>query len=86
MFSGHSRIDHVIRCPLHFQGRQFCQNYYCQKALRVQESKQEVTKVVSFVIKAQAALVGRLSLSVGWKNGPERGLKIVSFYLSLPVI
>ena len=24
-------------------------------------------------------LVGRLSLSVGWENGPERGLKTVSF-------
>ena len=26
------------------------------------------------VIKALTALVGRLSLSAGWKNGPERGL------------
>ena len=30
-------------------------------------------------IKAQKALVGRLSLSVGWQNGPERGLQTVSF-------
>ena len=31
------------------------------------------------------ALVGR-SLSVGWANGPERGLSIVSFNPRLPVI
>ena len=30
-------------------------------------------------IKAMTALVGRLSLSVGWKKSPERGLKTVSF-------
>ena len=30
-------------------------------------------------IKALTALVGRLSLSVGWENGPEQGLKPVSF-------
>ena len=30
-------------------------------------------------IKALTALVGRLSLSVGWKNGPEWGLKTVLF-------
>ena len=35
-------------------------------------------------IKALIALVGRLSLNVGWENGPERGLKkIVSFNLYL---
>ena len=30
-------------------------------------------------IKALTALEGRLSLSVGWKTGPERGLKTVTF-------
>ena len=30
-------------------------------------------------IKAPIALVGRLSLSVGWENGPELVLKTVSF-------
>ena len=30
-------------------------------------------------IKALTALVGRLSLSPGWENGPEWGLKTVSF-------
>ena len=29
--------------------------------------------------KALTALVGQLSLSVSWKNGPERGLKMFSF-------
>ena len=28
----------------------------------------------NWTIKALTALVGRLSLSVGWHNGPERGL------------
>ena len=37
-------------------------------------------------IKVLIALVGRLSLSVGWENGPELGLKTVSFNLKLPVI
>ena len=37
------------------------------------ERKLEVT------IKALTALVGRLSLSVGWENSPERGPNIVSF-------
>ena len=41
------------------------------------ESKQEVSSF--FNIKALTALVGRLSLSVGWENGPGQGLKIVSF-------
>ena len=30
-------------------------------------------------IKALTVLVGRLSLSVGWENGPEPGFKTVSF-------
>ena len=30
-------------------------------------------------VRALTALLCRLSLSVGWENGPERGLKIVSF-------
>ena len=31
------------------------------------------------LIKALTALEDRLSLSVGWENGPERGRKSVSF-------
>ena len=31
------------------------------------------------IIKALTALVGELSLSVGWENGLERGLKTGSF-------
>ena len=31
------------------------------------------------MIKALTALVGRLSLSVGWENGLERGVKTVTF-------
>ena len=38
-------------------------------------------KINAYVIKVLIALVGRLSLSVGWENGPERGLKSVSFNL-----
>ena len=34
-------------------------------------------KIIS--IKALTALVGQLSLSVGWENGPEQRLKTVSF-------
>ena len=30
--------------------------------------------------------MGQLSLSVGWENGPEQGLKTVSFNSELPVI
>ena len=30
-------------------------------------------------IKALTALMGLLSQSVGWENGPERGLETVSF-------
>ena len=46
----------------------------------MQECKQEVIKGEPyFVIKA---LVGRLSLCVGWEKGPER---TVSFNLTLPV-
>ena len=33
--------------------------------------------ILKEIIKALTALVGRLSLSVGWKHGPERGLKTV---------
>ena len=32
-------------------------------------------------IKTLTALMGQLSLSVGWENGPERGLKTVIFYM-----
>ena len=32
-------------------------------------------------IKALSALVGRLSLSVGWENGPERELKTVTLFI-----
>ena len=38
------------------------------------------------MIKALTALVGRLSLSVGGENGPEQGLKTVSFNSEVPVI
>ena len=37
-------------------------------------------------IKALIALVGRLSLIVGWENGPEHGLKTASFNPKLHVI
>ena len=37
-------------------------------------------------MKALIALVGRLSLSVGWDNVSERGLKTVSFNPQRPVI
>ena len=37
-------------------------------------------------IKALTALVGRVSLSVGWENGPERELKTISFNSYFPVI
>ena len=39
-----------------------------------------------FEIKALTALVGRLSLSLGWENGPERGIKTVSLNPILPDI
>ena len=32
-----------------------------------------------YLIKVLAALLGLLSLIVGWENGPERGRKTVSF-------
>ena len=32
-------------------------------------------------IAKMTAVMSRLSLSVGWENGPERGLKTVSFNL-----
>ena len=35
-------------------------------------------------IKVLRALVGQLALSVGWENGPEWGLKTVSFNPYLP--
>ena len=38
------------------------------------------------IIKALTALVGRLSLSVGWENGPKQGLKTVSFNPLFPVM
>ena len=37
------------------------------------------------IIKALMALVGRLSLSVGWENDPQRGLKTVALNSWLPV-
>ena len=45
----------------------------------MERSKWEITKVVLFIIKAPTALVDQLSLNVGWENGPEEGLKTVSF-------
>ena len=45
-----------------------------------EKTKQRITKIVSLIIKALTALVGRLALSADWEvNGPERGLKTVSF-------
>ena len=32
--------------------------------------------------KALTALLDRFSLSEGWENGPERGLKTISFTLN----
>ena len=37
------------------------------------------TDLLQKAIKALTALVGRLSLSVGWENDPERGFRTVSF-------
>ena len=42
--------------------------------------------LVSYTVKSLIALVGRLSLNVGWENDPERGHKTVSFNPKLPVI
>ena len=39
------------------------------------KSNQKVAQIDSLVIKALTALVGPLSLSVWWENGPGRGLK-----------
>ena len=39
-----------------------------------------------YKIKALTTLMGRLSLTVGWENRPERGLKTASFEPYLPVI
>ena len=39
----------------------------------MRESNKEVLKLSPMLIKARTALMGRLSLSVGWENGPERG-------------
>ena len=47
----------------------------------MQESKQEITNIISFIIKALTALMGRLSLSVGWEDGPIQRLKM--FHLTL---
>ena len=38
--------------------------------------------VIAQNVKAQTALLGGLSLSDGWENGPGRGLKIASFTLN----
>ena len=39
----------------------------------------EISNFLRLIIKALTALVGRLSLNVDCVNGPERGLKTVSF-------
>ena len=44
------------------------------------------TLLTTHLIKALTALVGQLSLSVDWENGPGRGLKTVSVNPKLPVI
>ena len=38
------------------------------------------------IIKVLAALVGRLSLSLGWEHGPKRGLKLISLNPKLAFI
>ena len=43
------------------------------------EVNRKSQKSSPLTIKALTALVGRLSLSVGWENGSERVLKTVSF-------
>ena len=48
-------------------------------------NKEELQQSLSR-IKALTALVGRLSLSLGWENGPEWELKTVLFNPQLPVI
>ena len=35
--------------------------------------------LVTYLVKALTAMVGGCTLSVGWENCPERGLKTVSF-------
>ena len=45
---------------------------------RPRKNRQDIV-VTKYLIKALIALVGLLSLSVGWENGPERELKTVSF-------
>ena len=49
------------------------------RELRSNENRRNTTKRNSSKIKALTALLGRLSLTVGWENGPERGLETVSF-------
>ena len=45
-----------------------------------ERTMQELTTASELLaIKALTALVDPLSLSVAWKNGPEQGLKTVSF-------
>ena len=46
----------------------------------------EYLEVLFIRIKALKALVDRLSLSVGWKNGPKRALKTISFNPYVPAI
>ena len=42
--------------------------------------------LLSVAVKALTTLVDWLALTVGWENGPEQGLKNVSFHPWLPVI
>ena len=52
-----------------------------QKSQEIKESKQHNHKRNLPCIKALTALMDRLPWSVGLKNGPERGFKMVSFNL-----
>ena len=47
---------------------------------QIRSAKEEHLGMISTKIKALTALVGRLSLSVGWENRPERGCKTVFFF------
>ena len=42
--------------------------------------------LIGIKIKALTALVGRLSLIIGWENDPERGLKTTSVNPQFPLI
>ena len=62
----------------------------CQASFSLKNTKQKIKKKSQNIIccsceglrnyiEALTARLGRLSLSVGWENGPEWGFKTVSF-------